>query len=145
MGKQQINWLSLWKSDDWWANWLGFTLFILVYLGIVFDAPRPSLWVNNLFSSLSGNTIMIVLALMLCLVALFSLGIWAMGGNPRKYVPSFLVIFFIGYIAQIIAGQRTFKTYGFEYVFWVLLAGILIRNLVGLPGWLKHAVKQSYI
>lgn len=143
MDKQQINWEFLWKREDWWANWLGFILFFLVYLGIVFDAPRPSLWVNNPFSSLASNTIMILLALMVGLLALFSIGIWAMGGTPRKYIPAFTVIFVIGYIAQIIAGQRTFKTYGFEYVFWALLAGILIRNLAGFPDWLKHAVKTE--
>ena len=143
MESTEINWKSLWTNEDWWANWLGFTLFILVYLEILSDAPRPSLWVSNPFSSLTGNTIMMVLALMIGLVALFSIGIWAMGGNPRKYVPAFIVIFIIGYIAQIIAGQRTLKTYGFEYVFWALFAGILIRNLVGLPDWLKHAVKTE--
>lgn len=143
MDELQINWASLWKSEDWWANWLGFTLFILVYLEILSDVPRPSIWVNNPFSSLTGNTIMMVFALMVGLVALFSIGIWVMGGQPRKYVPAFIAIFVIGYIAQIIAGQRTFKTYGFEYVFWALLIGILIRNLVGLPDWLNHAVKTE--
>lgn len=143
METKEINWKSLWTNEDWWANWLGFTLFILVYLEILSDAPRPSLWVSNPFSSLTGNTIMMVLVLMMGLGTLFSIGIWAMGGQPRKYVPAFIVIFVIGYIAQIIAGQRTFKTYGFEYVFWALFAGILIRNLVGLPDWLNHAVKTE--
>lgn len=143
MEKIEINWKSLWTNEDWWANWLGFTLFILVYLEILSDAPRPYLWVSNPFSSLTGNTVMMVLTLMVGLVALFSIGIWAMGGHPRKYVPAFIVIFIIGYIAQIIAGQRTLKTYGFEYVFWALFAGILIRNFVGLPDWLKHAVKTE--
>ena len=143
MDKQQINLESLWKSEDWWANWLGFTLFILVYLGIVFDAPRPSLWLNNPFSSLSVEMIITTSTLLVGLAALFSISIWAMGGNPRKYVPAFIVIFVIGYIAQIIASQRTFKTYGFEYVFWALLAGILIRNLIGLQDWLKHSVKTE--
>ncbi len=66
-----------------------------------------------------------------------------MGGDARKYVPAFTAIFIIGYIAQIIAGQRTLKTYGFEYVFWALLTGILIRNLAGLPDWLSHGVKTE--
>lgn len=143
MDNQEINWGSLWRSEDWWANWLGFSLFILVYLGIIYDAPRPSLWISNPLSSITGDTLLMVLASMIGLMALFSTGVKAMGGEPRKYVPAFTAIFIIGYIAQIIAAQKTFKTYGFEYVFWALLTGILIRNLVDLPDWLKHAVKTE--
>jgi len=143
MDKQEINWGALWRSEDWWANWLGFSLFILVYLGIIYDAPRPSLWISNPLSSITGDTLLTVLASMIGLMALFSTGVKAMGGEPRKYVPAFTAIFIIGYIAQIIAAQKTFKTYGFEYVFWALLTGLLIRNLVDLPDWLKHAVKTE--
>jgi len=143
MDKQKINWGSLWRSEDWWANWLGFTLFILVYLGIIYDVPRPSLWISNPLSSITTDSLTLVLATMIGLIALFSIGIKAMGGQPKKYVPAFTAIYILGYIAQIIAGQRTLKTYGFEYVFWALFAGILIRNLIGLPGWLNHAVKTE--
>ena len=143
MDKQKINWGSLWRSEDWWANWLGFTLFILVYLGIIYDVPRPTLWITNPLSSITTDSLMLVLATMIGLMALFSIGIKAMGGRPKKYVPAFTAIYILGYIAQIIAGQRTLKTYGFEYVFWALFAGILIRNLIGLPGWLNHAVKTE--
>jgi uncharacterized integral membrane protein (TIGR00698 family) len=143
MDKQDIEWGSLWRSEDWWADWLGFTLFILAYLGIIYDAPKPSLWISNPLLSVTGETLTLVLASMFGLMALFSIGIKAMGGESRKYVPAFTVIFIIGYIAQIIAAQKTFKTYGFEYVFWALLTGIFLRNLFGLPDWLKHAVKTE--
>jgi uncharacterized integral membrane protein (TIGR00698 family) len=143
MDKQEINWDSLWRSEDWWANWLGFTLFILVYVEIIYNVPRPSLWINNPLSSITTDSLTLVLATMIGLTALFSIGIKAMGGQPKKYVPAFTAIYILGYIAQIIAGQRTLKTYGFEYVFWALFAGILIRNLIGLPEWLNHAVKTE--
>lgn len=143
MDKTEIDWRSLWSSEDWWANWLGFTLFILVYLGIIFEVPRPSQWIYNPILSITGETLILLLALMIGLMTLFSIGIKAMGGEPTKYFPAFTVIFIIGFVAQIIAGQKTLKTYGFEYVFWALLAGILIRNLTGLPEWLGHAVKTE--
>ena len=141
--KNEINWGALWKSEDWWANWFGFSLFILVYLGIIFEAPRPLPWNFNPLISTSLDTIVLAFAVMLGLLVLFSVGVKAMGGEPRKYAPSFTTIFIIGYTAQVIAAQRTLKTYGFEYVFWSLFIGIIIRNLVGLPDWLSHAVKQS--
>ena len=143
MDKQEINWVALWKSEDWWANWFGFSLFILVNLGIMLEAPRPLPWNYNPLTSTSLDTIVIAFAVMIGLLALFSVGIRAMGGQPIKYAPAFTAIFIIGYTAQIIAAQRTLKTYGFEYVFWSLLIGIIIRNLMGLPEWLSHAVKTE--
>jgi len=143
MNKQEINWGSLWRREDWWADWLGFTLFILVYLGVIIDAPRPSLWISTPLSSMTEFTLTRVLTAMIVLMVLFSIGIKAMGGEPRKYAPAFTAIFIIGYISQIIAAQKTFKTYGFEYVFWALLTGIIIRNTIGIHDWLKHAVKTE--
>lgn len=143
MDKQEIKWRALWKSEDWWANWFGFSLFILVYLGIMGEAPKPLPWSYNPLISTSVDTLVIAFAVMIGLMAIFSIGIMAMGGKPSNYAPAFTAIFIIGYIAQIIAAQRTFKTYGFEYVFWALLIGILLRNIFGLPEWLKQAVKTE--
>jgi uncharacterized integral membrane protein (TIGR00698 family) len=143
MSKREIKWVSLWKNEDWWANWIGFTLFILATLKIIYEAPRPSSWLSNPLLSITSEEIMIVLIIMIGLTALFSIGISAMGDEPRKYMLAFTAIFIVGYIALIIAGQRTLKTYGFEYVFWALLMGILIRNLIGLPKWLNSGVKTE--
>ncbi|MBD3204711.1 putative sulfate exporter family transporter [Candidatus Bathyarchaeota archaeon] len=143
MAKREIEWSSLWKNEDWWANWLGFILFALAYLGIIFEAPRPSRWLFNPMISMNSEKALQVLILMMGLMVLFSAGIFFMGGEIRRYASAFLSVFILGYIAQIIAGQRTFKTYGFEYVFWALLLGILIRNIGGLPEWLSHGVKTE--
>lgn len=141
--KREIEWGSLWKNEDWWANWLGFILFALAYLGIIFEAPRPSRWAFNPLISMNSDKALQVSILMMGLMVLFSVGIFFMGGDIRRYAPAFLSVFILGYFAQIIAGQSTFKTYGFEYVFWALLLGILIRNIGGLPEWLSQGVKTE--
>jgi len=143
MEKQTIDWASLWRHEDWWANWIGFTLFILAYLGVLYRAPRPSLWTGNPLLSITGETALFVIALMIGLMALFSIGVMLMGGEPRRYAPAFAIIFIFGFLTQIISTQRTLKAYGFEYVFWALLLGILTRNTIGLPRWLGHAVKTE--
>ncbi|MBD3170917.1 putative sulfate exporter family transporter [Candidatus Bathyarchaeota archaeon] len=143
MKKQGIDWSSLWKNEDWWANWLGITLFVLTYTGIIFKTPRPSPWVINPQSSITADNMLIVLSLMIGIMVLFSISIKYMGGKPGKYAKAFTIIFATGFLTQIIASQTTLKTYGFEYVFWSLLLGILIRNTAGLPDWLNHAVKTE--
>ena len=143
MTKQEIKWQSLWKGEDWWANWFGFIFFIAVYLGIITSIPKPSLWVTNPLISINGEALTLVFISMIGLMVIFSIGIMVMGGEPSKYAPAFMVIFIIGYFSQIVSAQRTLKTYGFEYVFWALLTGILVRNFYGLPDWLRHAVKTE--
>ena len=141
--KRAIDWGSLWRNEDWWANWLGFILFAAAYMGIIFESPRPSRWSLNPLLSLNSSKALLVLVLMIGLMGLFSIGVIFMGGETRKYALAFLAVFILGYFAQIIGSQSTFKTYGFEYVFWALLLGILIRNIAGLPKWLGHGVKTE--
>jgi uncharacterized membrane protein YadS len=140
---QEIDWNSLWKHEDWWANWLGIILFILTYSGIIYKTPRPLPWVINPLSSITAESLLNILALMMGIMTLLSISIKYLGGKPWKYAQAFTLIFSTGFLAQIIASQTTLKTYGFEYVFWALLIGILIRNTAGLPDWLNHAVKTE--
>jgi uncharacterized membrane protein YadS len=39
------------------------------------------------------------------------------------------------------AGQEVVKQYGFEYVLWALLLGLVISNTVGTPVWMRGAVR----
>ena len=140
---KEIKWRSLWKGEDWWANWFGFILFISVYLRVIASIPKPAQWVTNPLTSTNVNALTFVFFSMIGLLVIFSVGIRIMGGVPKRFAPAFVVIFVIGYLSQIISAQRTLKTYGFEYVFWALLTGILIRNVYGLPEWLKHGIKTE--
>jgi hypothetical protein len=66
MDKTEIDWRSLWSSEDWWANWIGFTIFILAYLGVLYRAPRPELWTGNPLFSLTGETPNLLFVSSLC-------------------------------------------------------------------------------
>ncbi len=138
-------WWSLWRNEDWWANWFGFTLFLLAFSGIIYSVPRPQIWSSNPFLSLSGEHVLQLVGLFFGLMVLTAIGIKAMRGDPVKYATAFGVIFLLGLVAQIIGSQKSLKAYGFEYVFWSLLMGILIRNLIGLPDWLEHSVKTELL
>jgi uncharacterized integral membrane protein (TIGR00698 family) len=72
------------------------------------------------------------------------IGAAVMKRNVARYIPGFLFIFIIAFIAMVIAGQKGIKYYGFEYVLWALFIGLLISNTVGVPAWLKPAVMTEY-
>jgi uncharacterized integral membrane protein (TIGR00698 family) len=49
----------------------------------------------------------------------------------------------LGLIAQIISKQSFMGTYGLEYVLWGLIIGLLISNIIGVPNFLKPAIRTE--
>jgi len=59
------------------------------------------------------------------------------GMSLRQYLLGIVVLFLLGAIAFVLAGQVVIKQYNFEYVLWALMLGLLISNTVGVPGFLR--------
>lgn len=59
------------------------------------------------------------------------------GMAPRQYFTGVAVLFLLGTLAFILAGQAVIKQYNFEYVLWALMLGLLISNTVGVPEFLR--------
>lgn len=59
------------------------------------------------------------------------------GMAPGQYFLGVAVLFLLGAIAFVLAGQAVIKQYNFEYVLWALLLGLLISNTVGVPSFLR--------
>jgi uncharacterized membrane protein YadS len=62
------------------------------------------------------------------------------GESVRQFAPAFLVVFLLGILAYVLAGQVTVKSFNLEYALWALAVGLLISNTVGTPDWLRPAV-----
>lgn len=67
-----------------------------------------------------------------------------MGEKVGLFVVGFPVVYILSWIAQFIAGNYTILYYGLEYVLWCLAIGLFISNVIGVPAWLKPAVKTEY-
>jgi uncharacterized integral membrane protein (TIGR00698 family) len=67
-----------------------------------------------------------------------------MGEKVGTYIIGFPVVFVIAWIALFVSGNFTIYEYGLEYVLWCLLIGLIISNVIGVPKWLKPAVKTEY-
>jgi uncharacterized membrane protein YadS len=72
------------------------------------------------------------------------IGVALMGGNAVQYIIGFPVVFALALVALLLAGNVTIKFFGFEFVIFALLIGLFISNVIGLPPWLREAVRTEY-
>jgi uncharacterized membrane protein YadS len=141
-----IDWSSLWKKEDWWACWIGWFILLLSIAGILPAPPKVGTWSDSFAKAFpAGWATVGKLAVLFILTAVLTMiGAAAMKRDIKRYLPSYLVIFLIGYISLIIGAQKGIKYYGFEYVLWALFIGLFISNVLGVPEWLKAGVMTEY-
>ncbi len=72
------------------------------------------------------------------------IGMVIMGGQAGKFLIGFPIVFVLAWLSRFIAGNGLPTDYGFEYVVFALIIGLLISNTVGTPEWLKPAVQTEY-
>jgi len=135
--------LALIKSEDWWAVWLGLILFGFSFLGIISTVPKPNLWVTNPLDSFSADGLISYLLLTFILIILLSMSTRSSQGRLSTFIPSFFLLSILGLVAQVISKQSFMGTYGLEYVLWALIIGLIISNTIGVPDFLKPAMKTE--
>ena len=99
---------------------------------------------STLGKILSGENLLRMLYMLIGFWFFASIGILLMGLSIGKFTTGFPIVFILTLIAQIVGGNTTISYYGLETVFWALILGLIISNTVGVPGWLKEAVKTEY-
>jgi len=140
-----IDWSSLWKKEDWWACWIGWFLLLLAIAGLLVGIPKLGKWTELSQAFPRGAVAFWSLTkLWLVLVILTSIGAAAMKKSVKSYIPGFLVIYIIAFVALVVANQKQIYAYGFEYVLWALIIGLVISNIFGVPEWLKPAIMTEY-
>lgn len=153
----KTNFSDLLKKEDWLAVWIGFAVIIAGFVSVVsgafdFSALNFSTWTVGESAAKAvplgeqiGNWIFWrkLILTVLVLGVLFTAGVKLQGGDVKKYVPAFLCLFAVAVIVRLISAEFTLNRY-LEWAFWALLVGLLISNTVGVPGWLKPAIKTEF-
>ena len=67
-----------------------------------------------------------------------------MGAKIGMFIAGFPIIFIIAWISLFLAGNFTINYSGLEYVLWCLFIGLFISNVIGIPDWLREAVRTEY-
>jgi uncharacterized integral membrane protein (TIGR00698 family) len=92
----------------------------------------------------SGDNMMKALWLLIGLWVLGGIGMAIMGLGFGKFTLGFPIVFVLSALAFFVAGNSTVNYYGLEVVFWALIFGLVISNFLGVPEWLKTAIKTEF-
>ncbi|HTL06833.1 MAG TPA: putative sulfate exporter family transporter [Chitinophagaceae bacterium] len=139
-------------TEDWWAVIIGGSIITAVLLWVLlvsdftFSLPVYQ-WASkaDLFDKvLSLHNLGLIAITGVIFLFLSSVAIVLSGGNSRRYAAGFALIFVLGIIALIIAGNKTINYYGLEYVIFALVLGLLIGNLTTVPAWLREAARSEF-
>ncbi len=75
---------------------------------------------------------------------LATIGIVLMGGSVGRFIVGFPIVYVFAWLSQAIAGNSTMNYWGLEYVIFALGIGLVVSNVIGVPGWLSEAVRTEY-
>ena len=135
-----------WRHEDWVAVWLGSFFLVAVLLGARLALPAFK-WadmgsIGTVATPAYSRPTRDRVCRILCSCRFP--GILALGGSAARYAAGFPIVFALAWFAQVLAGNATASYWGIEYVIFALVLGLIISNVVGVPGWLAEAVRTEY-
>lgn len=131
------NFLEKLRTEDWVTVWVSVPLLLLA---IFIPKELPSV-PSTLVGSVAWYNI--ALLFLICLVVLY-VGSWLLRRPMKGLIPSFVMVFAVSLLAQLVAKIPQVAYYGFESVFFSVIFGLLIRNLWHVPEWMKPAVQGEF-
>ena len=134
------------KNEDWLAFISGLIIIILAWGGFYFQSPKFSWSDTASFTNLIADNLNLI-GLAGILIIILATGFLTYFLKPKKtasFISAIIVVFIISIISQWISGFKPVRNYGFEYVIFALLAGILIRSIFGLPKWLGENLHTEF-
>ena len=147
---------KLWKSEDWLAVWIGFIIIAAGCIAVLTDAFDFSaakfstwhLWENvadpkSISSLFTGSFWIKLIRTFAVLGLLFTAGVKLQGGKIKEYLPAFAALFAISLIVRLVSAEYTLNRY-LEWAFWALIIGLAISNTVGVPKWLRPAIRTEF-
>ena len=149
---------DFWKKEDWQAVWLGGIVILIACIAVLtkafdFSALKFSTWgfgesdtatLAALGKQFAAGAFWVKTLVTVAVTGiLFTLGVKLQGGSVKEYIPAFLGLFALSFIVRLVSAEFTLNRY-LEWAFWALIIGLLISNTVGVPKWLKPAIKTEF-
>lgn len=136
------NFLKQFLVEDWVATLLSTPLLVIAGLASLVPEMRRVLAIPATLGS-SAAWISVGALFVLALVVLY-LGNRALARPLRGLFWSFVVVFSLSLLAQLVAKIPCVKYYGFEAVFFSVIFGLVVRNCFRIPEWLKPAIQGEF-
>lgn len=153
---------NLIRTEDWLSVWIGSIVIILGCVAVLtgwfdFSALSFKTWTagETLAAADAAKTIPLgeqlgtwafwgkCIKTVAILGILFGFGVKLQGEKIRNFIPAFVALFVIAVVVRMVSAEFTLKRY-LEWAFWALLIGLLIANTVGVPKWLKPAIRTEF-
>ena len=147
---------NLWKKEDSLTVWIGFLIIAVAAVSVItgsfdFSAAKFSTWhlweevaeEKSLFSQFTSAFWIRLLRTFIVLGTLFTAGVKLQGVKIKEYLPAFATLFVLAIVVRLISAEFTLNRY-LEWAFWALIVGLLISNTVGVPTWLRPAIRTEF-
>ena len=158
------------RSDDTWAMIMAAGLLVIVWCALqpVLTLPtgetsfenllapwvaKPGSWSTDIRAAFDGITAtggpsqgVAVLATAAGCITVFVLALAGTGVRLQKSLPAVTVVTTLAVLAWLASTQTTIKSLQLSYVLWAFVGGLFIRNVIGVPAWLKPGLRgELYI
>lgn len=140
-------------NEDWLAVLLGGLLLSASFVALLAaggDAgyvkpwlATPGSWDASPLSAFGSRTIGIAGAAVVLAMAFGAASRLADGTPLRRFLPAFAAVFLLALVAYLGEEQKTFNYWGLAYPLWAIVLGLLISNTIGLPEWVRPAVRTE--
>jgi uncharacterized integral membrane protein (TIGR00698 family) len=139
-------------TEDWTAVVIGFVIILLAVVVLPYMPSLPMFYGSkekwmaaDFFEHFFKNLNLLKLLYIFGFYFVLSfLGTVLRKSPGRHFIWSFIVIFLLALVAQMIASQTNIKALNLETVFFSVLIGLLISNTVRIPEWLKPAIQSEF-
>jgi uncharacterized integral membrane protein (TIGR00698 family) len=145
------------QSEDWWACFLGWFIVLIAIIGLreleagkwavglLPHGPKIATWTSLGAAFPKGITALwstIVLFVFTCVLTM--IGGAFMKLDLKRYLPGYIIIFFLAFVSMVIAKQAFLKKWGIAYVIFALIFGLIISNIFKVPRIMRAAGQTEY-
>ncbi|WP_433832322.1 YeiH family protein [Flavobacterium anhuiense] len=131
--------------EDWTVVILGF-LIIVISIFIYLPEIPVFKWTNGtdlLTTIFTLENIKIIVFQFLYFLLIGTIGAFLVGKSIKNFLLGFPIIYFLTFLALIIAGNTEVKALNLEAVIFSLAIGLLIGNFFQLPEWFRTALSTE--
>lgn len=132
---------ALFLNEEWLIVLLGFVILAFIAIFPEFMYNIKMLNVKSLVTASGWINAAYTFVFLFLIILITTI---VMKRPVKGLLVSFVVIFVLTMIAQLLASIPFCKEYGLESVLFAVLLGLIISNVFGVPEWMKPAIQSEF-